>query len=145
MTPSIATLSFLGIEILAPSKVFVPYPAPMDRIDVCRWIRGARLACGWTQARLAEELGLTKANISHWETGKHDPSFAQLVKIRDLTGYSLADLVPPEEWPIPGVSRSTLAALPAYQRRMVSLAACGLFCAYRYSPSLWSGIGCNRR
>ncbi len=56
-------------------------------------------------------MGLTKANVSHWETCKHDPSFLQLLKIRDLTGWPLRDVLNAEQWPFPRVGRERVASL----------------------------------
>lgn len=53
------------------------------------WVRAARKAKGWTQQQLGDELGLTKANISGWENGRHLPSFAQILKISELTGHAI--------------------------------------------------------
>ncbi len=77
----------------------------MTKADVARWVREARTYKGWTQEQLADEVGVTKANISHWETGKHDPSFLQLLRIRDLTGYALREVAEPETWPFRRVRR----------------------------------------
>lgn len=53
------------------------------------WVRAARNHKGWSQTQLGEAVGRTKANIGHWETGKHAPSYEQLVLISQQTGYPL--------------------------------------------------------
>jgi transcriptional regulator with XRE-family HTH domain len=53
------------------------------------WIRDARKARGWTQEKLGEELGVTKANVSGWENARHQPSFDQIVRICELTGAAM--------------------------------------------------------
>ncbi len=85
----------------------------MDRNDIARWVAEARKSRGWTQSQLAEELGLSKANISHWETAKHDPSFLQLLKIRDLTGHPLREVMQAEAWPFPDTPPERFSALDA--------------------------------
>lgn len=60
------------------------------------WIRAARLHKGWTQQQLGDAVGRTKANIGHWETGKHSPSVEQVVQISDTTGFP----VPPMGAPV---------------------------------------------
>ena len=64
-------------------------------------------------------MGVTKGNVSHWETAKHDPSFLQLLRIRDLTGYPLREVAPAEDWPLPGVPRELLTALNDEQREQI--------------------------
>lgn len=64
---------------------------------IAGWVREARTEAGLSGAalgaRLALELGtergLTKANISHWETEKHSPNLRQLLAIATVTGKSL--------------------------------------------------------
>lgn len=64
---------------------------------IAEWVRTARVDAGLSGAdlgvRLALELGSdrghTKANISHWENGKHSPSLEQLIAIVHITGRAL--------------------------------------------------------
>lgn len=56
-----------------------------------QWIRAARKFKGWSQEKLGEELGLTKGNVSAWETDRHEPSYGQMKKIAELTGYPFLD------------------------------------------------------
>lgn len=114
-------LDYICQEALAPTKGQPAYAAGMDKKEVGEWIKAARKSRGWTQDDLAERLGLTKQNISHWETAKHDPSFLQLLKIRDLTGYALREVMPPDHWPLPGVSVERLASLsPEIRAQLVN-------------------------
>lgn len=48
---------------------------------VAKWIKKSRLDAGLTGDQLGEALGVSKQNVSHWETMKHEPSFSQIVKI----------------------------------------------------------------
>jgi transcriptional regulator with XRE-family HTH domain len=41
-------------------------------------IRELRRAANLTQAELAERIGVSKMSISHWETGRNEPSARQL-------------------------------------------------------------------
>lgn len=43
-----------------------------------------RTARGWTQERVGFELEVTKATVSKWETGRAEPSLANLARIRRL-------------------------------------------------------------
>lgn len=58
-------------------------------MDMKLWIRLARKKAGLTQEQLADKLGLTKGNISAWENGRHEASFAQLNAIAELSGLPL--------------------------------------------------------
>lgn len=66
---------------------------------IAKWIRSARASAGMSGADLGAKLALalgtprghSKANISHWETGKHSPSLLQLLTISKITGQSLPD------------------------------------------------------
>jgi transcriptional regulator with XRE-family HTH domain len=82
-------------------------------MKIGEWVREARKARGWSQETLAEKLGREKANISHWETGKHEPSFGQLLLIRDLTGHPLHDVGVDPSWPMPKIPREMITSLPA--------------------------------
>lgn len=57
----------------------------MDIQDVIAiWIKRSRLDAGLTGEQLGERVGVSKQNVSHWETGKHDPSVSQVVKIGEI-------------------------------------------------------------
>lgn len=60
-------------------------------MELKEWVRAARHHAGWTQQRLGDEVGRTKANVAHWESGKHPPSYAQVAQISALTGYPMPD------------------------------------------------------
>ncbi|WP_428718560.1 helix-turn-helix transcriptional regulator [Undibacterium curvum] len=67
---------------------------------ISKWVRSAREHAGLSGeqlgAKLAVELGTergnTKANISHWENERHQPSMLQMLAISRITGMKL----PPE-------------------------------------------------
>nr|WP_315401778.1 helix-turn-helix transcriptional regulator [uncultured Duganella sp.] len=68
---------------------------------IASWIKAARNGAGLSGDALATRLsfelggarGNTKANISHWETGKHSPSLEQLLAIVKVTGKGLPEEV----------------------------------------------------
>lgn len=95
------------------------------------WIRAARASKGWNQDQLGDAVGVGKANVSHWETGKHEPSFGQLLKIRDVTGYALRDVGPAAEWPLPKVSREALTSLTPEQLAALQVGIAGLLAALK--------------
>lgn len=55
-------------------------------------LRKCRTSKNMTQAELAKESGLTPDWISHFETGKREPSFRNLIKIADALDVPLDDL-----------------------------------------------------
>lgn len=63
-------------------------------MEMKSWIRLARKKAGLTQEQLAEALGLTKGNISAWENGRHEASFAQLTAIAELSGLPIGQDAP---------------------------------------------------
>lgn len=56
-------------------------------MTIGEWIKAARKHKGWSQEQLGECIGRTKANVGHWETGKHAPSLEQVSAISLATGY----------------------------------------------------------
>ncbi|MFC4729356.1 helix-turn-helix domain-containing protein [Coralloluteibacterium thermophilus] len=56
-------------------------------------LRAARLALGMTQEELGFELGVTKASVSAWETGREAPSFRLLPGLREALACSLDALI----------------------------------------------------
>jgi transcriptional regulator with XRE-family HTH domain len=94
-----------------------------------KWIESARAYKRWTQTQLGDEIGVSKANVSHWETGKHEPSFGQLLRIRDVTGYPLRDVGPAAEWPLPMVRREMLTQLRPEQLAALQAGVLGILSA----------------
>lgn len=52
-----------------------------------------RIACGLTQAQLAEEIGCRQKDISRWEHGTRTPSAITLSKIAKALDCSMEDLL----------------------------------------------------
>jgi transcriptional regulator with XRE-family HTH domain len=61
--------------------------------DLAKWVRDARQAAGYTQEKLGELVGVSKANVSGWENGRHLPSVSQTLAISRLTGAKMPFLV----------------------------------------------------
>lgn len=57
--------------------------------ELHKWVAAARAHKGWTQTQLGDELGVTKANVSGWENARHEPSYTQIARISQLTGYAM--------------------------------------------------------
>lgn len=50
----------------------------------------ARQKRGWTQRRLAAELGTFQGTVSSWESGRLQPTTWNLIAWADVLGYELA-------------------------------------------------------
>ena len=48
-------------------------------------IKCKRESAGWTQARLARELGISRATVAMWETGKSRPRYDMLRRLPDCS------------------------------------------------------------
>ena len=60
-------------------------------------IRREREERGWTQASLAERLGVSRQTVNALETGKYDPSLPLAFRISQLFGHPIEHLFTPKE------------------------------------------------
>jgi len=51
-------------------------------------IRQLREAKGWTQLKLANEVGVTPSTIYNWETGRSEPKVTQLREVARIFSVS---------------------------------------------------------
>ena len=56
-------------------------------------IREARQKKDMTQEALAHEMGVTQAAVSQWENGVTIPQTRDLLKLADVLGVSVSDLI----------------------------------------------------
>ena len=56
---------------------------------------------GLSQLELAERLGVSRQSVSKWETGQSVPDLDKLIKLADLFGITVDELVREEERPQP--------------------------------------------
>lgn len=63
-------------------------------MDIGKWIADARAHGQLTQLKLADEMSVTKGNVSGWENNRHAPSYQQMLRISQLTGFALPGLTP---------------------------------------------------
>ena len=54
-----------------------------------------RAALGWSQADLAEQLGVSRQTVNALERGKYDPSLPLAFKIARLFGRTIEDIFHP--------------------------------------------------
>ncbi|MDR8787929.1 HTH-type transcriptional regulator PrtR [Burkholderia multivorans] len=73
-------------ETIARDRIEILYHSPME---LSEWVLFARTSKNLTQQQLGEALSVSKANVSAWEKGRHDPSWTQILKIRQITGVPL--------------------------------------------------------
>lgn len=60
-------------------------------------IAGARVSAGYTQASLAEKLGVSRDLVAKWEAGKAEVKPHYLYAICQVTGFSVDDFLLPEK------------------------------------------------
>ena len=59
-------------------------------------LRVLRAECKWSQAELAERLGVSRQAINAIETGKHDPSLTLAFSIAEVFSLSIEDVFDPK-------------------------------------------------
>lgn len=86
----------------------------IDMVDFGNKLKTLRIRDGYTQAQLAERLGLTKSVISAYETGLRMPSYDVLItvaRIFKVTTDYLLGLESKHEIDLSGLSEQEIAAL----------------------------------
>lgn len=58
-------------------------------------MEAARVNAGLTQAELAEKMGVSRATVIDWESGKREIKTAYLYMFCGLTGFSEDDILLP--------------------------------------------------
>ncbi|MCI5773473.1 MAG: helix-turn-helix domain-containing protein [Erysipelotrichaceae bacterium] len=69
----------------------------MDTKKIGRFIAEARKNKNWTQAQLAQKLGVTSKTISRWENGNYMPDISLLLPLSELLEVSLNELLSGEK------------------------------------------------
>ena len=65
--------------------------------SIGRMIREARLARGWSQQRLADELGVSRQTVISLEKGRFDPSLPLAFRLAATFDCTIEDLFFPDE------------------------------------------------
>jgi putative transcriptional regulator len=60
-------------------------------------VRDERAKRDWSQAELAERLGVSRQTVNAVETGKYDPSLPLAFKLAELLERKIEELFTPEE------------------------------------------------
>ena len=63
------------------------------QLELCRRIRGLRIAAGLTQMQVAEVLGVSQAAYSRLEHGEIEVSLSKLFALAELYGITLEQLI----------------------------------------------------
>ena len=56
-----------------------------------------RARLGWSQQRLADELGVSRQTVISLEKGRHDPSLALAFRLAAVLGRPIEQLFAPDE------------------------------------------------
>ena len=65
----------------------------LDYVEIGARIRAERKRKGWTQVKLAEQIGVSSMLISFYENGSKRPSLENLLRICQMFGIRLDKLV----------------------------------------------------
>lgn len=60
--------------------------------DTVSTVRELRTARGWSQGRLAEELGVSRQTVNAIETGRFDPSLPLALRTAQLFGRPVEEI-----------------------------------------------------
>lgn len=77
-------------------------------LDISTGVYRARKKCGFTQAELGKVLGVGANTISSYETGKTQPSMDKIMKLAEISGLSIGEILTYSDYhnvnsPIPDV------------------------------------------
>lgn len=90
--------------------------APM----VGRRIAQARELRGYTQAEVAEELGMSVQSVSAWEHGRREPGLDALAQLAQVLGCAVGDFFPAAESE-PMTDRPLIQRLASLERQFTAL------------------------
>ena len=65
----------------------------MDQVKIGKFIAERRRESGLTQAQLAEKLAITDRAVSKWERGKALPDASIMLKLCEILGITVNDLL----------------------------------------------------
>ncbi|TDL80241.1 helix-turn-helix domain-containing protein [Peribacillus frigoritolerans] len=63
----------------------------------CEKLKSERKNKGWSQEELAEKLFVSRQSVSKWETGQNYPSIEIIIKLSDLFGVTIDELLRSDE------------------------------------------------
>lgn len=75
--------------------IVTPGLVGVGEVWIVRTIRELREARGWTQLRLAIEVGVTPVTVYNWERGRYEPKASQFRALARALGVSMDDIALP--------------------------------------------------
>lgn len=91
MAPQYTDLAYHGnTNMDIPLKFLSGQDIPMGYLDRLAALRKAK---GFTQATLAERIGVEQPTIQRWEKGKREPNLGQLVELANVLGVEPGSLI----------------------------------------------------
>lgn len=60
-------------------------------------LKNERLKKGWSQEELAEQLFVSRQSVSKWENGQNYPSIEIIIKVSDIFGVTIDELLRSDE------------------------------------------------
>ena len=78
---------------VVPQRIVRGHPMPMGYLDQLADLRKRK---GFTQATLAERLGVEQPTIQRWERGRREPSLSQLVELAKVLEVEPSSLIDSE-------------------------------------------------
>ena len=68
-------------------------------------IKKCRQEAGWSQEKVAEQLGVSRQSVTKWESGQSMPSTSNLFQLAKLVGTTVDFLTKEEQPPVPQKER----------------------------------------
>lgn len=76
-------------------------------MEIGKKLRNARTRSGFTQEKVAEEIGVARQTISNWENEKSYPDIVSVIRLSTLYSVSLDELLKGDEEMIDHLEEST--------------------------------------
>ena len=89
----------------------------MDQVKIGRFIAECRKEKGLTQAKLAEALDITDRAVSKWETGRSLPDASIMLRVCELLGISVNELLSGERLKMENYNQAAEANLVELKRQ----------------------------
>lgn len=86
-----------------------------------------RKARGWSQEKLAEQLGVSRQAVSKWEVDAAQPDVQNVLQISSLFGVTVDYLLREEESAIPGTKKEPTAPEPFEEPVSQQGKCCGIY------------------
>lgn len=112
----------------------------MDQTKIGQFIANCRKEKKLTQAQLAEQLGITDRAVSKWETGKSMPDSSIMLKLCEILGITVNELLSGEVITMENYEKTADENLIALKRKDENNMAKNVIIAILFSMALLVGI-----